>query len=436
MGSAMSRLDSGAVLARAKAHPSFLLAARYWTAQVAFEIGEERYVLEIADGVPTSFAAVASSTGDCAVRVIATREAWDALMQPVPPPHAHRISATAPADIAAELMHGSAARVVGDLIGDVTPYFAAVDEFVALLREMVNGSVPVRAVADVERAFDTAVGRYMYVRIDGVQYRIYFEEAGTGEIPMVLQHTAGADGRQWRHVLEDPDYQKLYRMIAYDLPYHGKSLPPTGVAWWESEYRLTRDFLMKVVVAVSHALELDRPVFMGCSIGGHLAPDLALYYPEEFRAVIGINGGLGSQTRRSTATTESYYHPRVGNVWKAATMMGQTAPTSPHAYRRETTWIYGQGAPPALKGDVYYYSIDHDLTAEQAQKIDTEKVGVYLLTGEYDFLSAGGSEALARNIPGSVYKMLPGLGHFGPSENPEDFKPVLLPVLEEIARTR
>jgi pimeloyl-ACP methyl ester carboxylesterase len=124
----------------------------------------------------------------------------------------------------------------------------------------------------------------------------------------------------------------------------------------------------------------------------------------------------------------------VSNEWKAAAMLGNTAPTSPEAYRRETTWIYGQGSPAALKGDVFYYSRDHDLTAEQARRIDTSKIGVYLLTGEYDFLATdSGTAELARNIAGCHFHLIPGLGHFGPSENPEDFKPALLPVLEEIA---
>lgn len=424
----MSTIDTDAVLQRAKTHPSFLLAARYWTARVVFDVGDDRYVLEVVDGVPASFVRASSRDGSFDVRVVASGDAWDKLLMPVPPPQFDHLSyANARGDLSVE----------GDVVQAVGPYFAALQEFIIVLREVRNGAVPVRAVADVDRDFDTAVGRYAYIKIDGVQYRIYFEEAGTGAIPMVLQHTAGADARQWRHVLEDPDYQRLYRMIAYDLPFHGRSLPPTSVAWWETEYRLTRDFLMKVVVGLSHALDLDRPVFMGCSIGGHLAPDLALYHPEEFRAVIGINGGLGTGSGGRSEVADSWFHPRVSNDWKSAVMLSNTAPTSPENYRRETTWIYGQGAPAALKGDVYYYSIGHDLTAEQAQKIDTEKVGVYLLTGEYDFLATDeGTAKLARNIPGSYYKLIPGLGHFGPSENPEDFKPALLPVLEEIARTR
>ncbi|HUP73871.1 MAG TPA: alpha/beta hydrolase [Acidimicrobiales bacterium] len=423
----MSMIDTEVVLQRAKTYPSFLLAARYWTAKVAFDIGDDRYLLEVVDGAPRAFWPVPERDDEYDIRVFGSTEGWDKLLRPVPPPHFDHVS------------YGSTRKdlgVEGDVVTAVGPYFAALQEFVAVMREVRNGTVPVRTVADVDRAFDSTVGRYVYIKVAGVQYRVYFEEAGTGDIPMVLQHTAGADARQWRHVLEDPDYQRLYRMIAYDLPFHGRSLPPTSVRWWETEYRLTRDFLMDTVVAISHALDFDRPVFMGCSIGGHLAPDLALYHPDEFRAVVGINGGLGTGGSGSEVA-DSWYHPRLSNEWKSAVMLGNTAPTSPEAYRRETTWIYGQGAPAALKGDVYYYSIGHDLTAAQAQRIDTEKVGVYLLTGEYDFLATDeGTAALARNIPGSYFRVIPGLGHFGPSENPEDFKPALLAVLEEIARTR
>src|SRR5262245_4891047 len=165
--------------------------------------------------------------------------------------------------------------------------------------------------------FDAATGRYVYLTIDGVEYRVYFEEAGEG-IPLLLQHTAGADGRQWRHLLEDAGIGRHFRMIAYDLPYHAKSVPPPTVEWWKKEYALTRDFFMKMPVALSAALELERPVFMGCSIGGHLAADLACFYPGVFRAAIGLEGALPprpgaisrSCTIRGSATSTGRNHVR------------------------------------------------------------------------------------------------------------------------------
>ena len=44
------------------------------------------------------------------------------------------------------------------------------------------------------------LGRYLRVPIAGQACRVYFEEAGRG-IPLVCLHTAGADARQWRHLL-------------------------------------------------------------------------------------------------------------------------------------------------------------------------------------------------------------------------------------------
>ena len=275
--------------------------------------------------------------------------------------------------------------------------------------------------------FDAATGRYVHLDIAGVEYRIYFEENGAG-IPLLLQHTAGADARQWRHVLEDPELARCFRMIAYDLPYHGKSLPPSGIAWWKEEYRLTKEFLMRVPLALSQALGLERPAYMGSSIGGHLALDLALHHPDEFRAVIGLEAAAATPG----GYLEIWNHPRVSNAFKASVMYGLMSPTSPEACRRETAWGYSQGAPPVFKGDLYYHDVDHAM-GETARQIDTSKVAVYLLTGEYDWSTPPVlTQAVAEQIPGASYQTMEGLGHFPMSEDPEQFLRYLRPVLEKI----
>jgi pimeloyl-ACP methyl ester carboxylesterase len=275
--------------------------------------------------------------------------------------------------------------------------------------------------------FDRATGRYVYLGIDGVEYRVYFEENGAG-IPLLLQHTAGADARQWRHLLEDESVARHFRMIAYDLPYHGKSVPPTGIDWWRQEYRLTKDFLMQVPVTLARELGLERPVYMGSSIGGHLAADLALHYPETFRAVIGLEAAAYTPG----GYLDIWHHPRISNEFKASVMFGLMSPTSPEPLRRETAWIYSQGAPPVFKGDLHYFSIDHDLR-ETARQIDTTRVAVYLLTGEYDWAATPAeSRDLAGEIPGAFYRTMDGLGHFPMSEDPDRFRGYVLPVLEQI----
>jgi len=183
-------------------------------------------------------------------------------------------------------------------------------------------------------------GRYAYVTVEGVEYRLYFEEAGQG-IPLMCQHTAGSDGRQYRHLLEDPDVTNHFRVIAHDLPYHGKSLPPYGVRWWEQEYKLTEGFFKALILSLADALELDQPVFMGCSMGGHLAADLALNHPDRFRACIALEGALESHAIQGVMPW--WNHPRLGNDSKPSLMYTMMAPQSPEASKRERRCERGGG---------------------------------------------------------------------------------------------
>ena len=162
----------------------------------------------------------------------------------------------------------------------------------------------------------------------------------------------------------------------------------------------------------------------------HLAVDLALDCPDEFSAVV----GLEAATYTPGGFTDEFHHPEISNDYKAHAMYGLMSPTSPEAYRRETVFVYSQGAPAAFKGDLYYYSVDHDVR-QSAANVDTEKVAVAILNGEYDWSGTPqrGRE-LAELIPGATYQTMEGLGHFPMSEDPERFLEVIRPVLMDLLR--
>jgi pimeloyl-ACP methyl ester carboxylesterase len=64
----------------------------------------------------------------------------------------------------------------------------------------------------------------------------------------------------------DADITSRWRVISFDLPYHGRSMPPDG--WWEKEYLLTTGAYAGMVMAFVSALGLQHPVMLGCSMGG------------------------------------------------------------------------------------------------------------------------------------------------------------------------
>lgn len=426
----MFNFDVESVAATARTQPAFKRRSRNWTGDIVLALGDEAYRLQMRDGEVETFDR--DKIGCAADLVISgPPDAWGELLASVPPPG---WQTPLFASLEARFTFG------GENAGEtIYYYYPALLEFFDVLRCAHSGGPPDHPVQDVKRRFDTAVGRYVYVTIAGVQYRIYFEEAGSGKVPLILQHTASADGRQWRHLLENPDFQRMFRMISFDLPYHGKSLPPTSLAWWKQDYVLTREWLIEAVVAICASLDLERPVFMGCSVGGMLAPDLAIACPEKFRAVVGINSGL-SYDQAGYEFLSGVSHrlmagPQSSNTWSGAANYGLTAPTSPEVYRRETEWIYSQAAPGILLGDSFYFAVDHKITPEQAGSIDTKAIPVYLLTCEYDPLNCeNGAIKLAQAIDGAYHDVLPGLGHFGPAENPEVFISQVLPLFEKIAR--
>lgn len=275
---------------------------------------------------------------------------------------------------------------------------------------------------------EAITGKYIRIAVHGVEYRVYFEECGEG-IPLLCQHTAGCDGRQWRHLMNDEEVTSSYRVIAVDLPYHGKSLPPESVDWWKEEYKLTKSFFLDFLVEFAHALALQKPVFIGSSMGGNIALDLALERADEFRAVIGLEGAEFTPGLDLTW----FDHPRIGGEFRFANLYESTSPYSPEQYRREVGWVYSQSAPPVFRGDLYYYSVDHNLSGKLHQ-IDTSRVAVYILAGEYDFASTPEMcRQTANQIRGARFMEMEKLGHFPMTENYAIFKGYLLPILKEIA---
>jgi pimeloyl-ACP methyl ester carboxylesterase len=120
--------------------------------------------------------------------------------------------------------------------------------------------------------FEPIVGRYLNFELLGRPHRLYIEEAGQG-IPLLCLHTAGSDGRQYRGLLNDTRITDHFRVVVFDMPWHGKSSPPEG--YQNEEYKLTSRDYVRMILEIADVLELDKPVVMGCSIGGRIVLYLA-----------------------------------------------------------------------------------------------------------------------------------------------------------------
>ncbi len=275
--------------------------------------------------------------------------------------------------------------------------------------------------------FEPIIGRYLSIMINQRKYRIYFEEAGQGQ-PLVCLHTAGAHASQFRHLMCDPDITENFRVIAFDLPWHGKSNPPSG--WQNEEYLLTSDFYVSTIMSFIASLDLDNPVVMGCSMGGRVVIRLAYEYSQEIKAVIGLEGSDKPAPWYDNSWTE--HSEFVNGDFCVGLVSGLCAPQSPSEERWETMWHYYQGGTGIFKGDMHFFRTDSDYVVG-SKNIDTALCPVYLMTGEYDYsCTPEATLETACRIPGAEAIIMREVGHFPMSENPKMFKKYLLPILDKI----
>ncbi len=408
-------LPTAAVLAdTCRSDGEFANATRHLCGGFRFECGDDVTGVRLDDGVITDGV---PERGDHTVTLSGSADVWAGLLAPTPEAGSYALATLVNRGL--------------ELDADPLRWWQQLPGTERLI-ELLRAPGGVRAdtsESSTPGQIDSPVGRYVHLDLGGHDHRVYFEEAGQG-IPVLLQHTAGSHSLQWRHLFECPEITDHFRLIAYDLPHHGKSIPPVDRRWWDEPYLLKGQFLRSVPLQLAATLELEQPVFMGCSVGGLLALDLARHHPDVFRAVISLEGAL--HIGGDWDALIGMFHPAVSNTAKARMMEGLCAPTSPEAYVKEVSHVYSAGWPPAFHGDLHYYMVDYDLR-DEAHLIDTSQVGVHILNGEYDYTgSVRHGRAAHEAIAGSTHTVMPGLGHFPMTEHPAAFLRYLLPVLETI----
>ena len=269
-------------------------------------------------------------------------------------------------------------------------------------------------------------GGYVPVRVGGTEYVLYHETAGQGRDVLCL-HTAGADGRQFHRLMADARITGTHRLVAFDLPWHGKSPPPAGGI--PGSWRLNTDLYVDLIMGFIAAAGLNKPVMLGASMSGEICLELAYRHPDAFAAIIACEASEKIEGRKVGWAND----PRVNQAFFIPEWIsGLMAPQSPAEPALDVAWGYAQGGPHVFAGDIEFYSGDWD-ARERVGRIDTNICPLFMLTGEYDYsCTAEHSAATAAKIPGARFQVMQGIGHFPFAENPRLFAEYLLPILQDL----
>ena len=390
---------------------------RKFDGSVTFIMGKTRYVFHVHQGAVERLVSDAGVLEPSAFSLTAEPAIWEKLFAPNPEPMYQAIFAAV----------GTGNMQVE---GDLRPLFQqmlTLSDWVRVGRAL-NGESSIALDPEWPEEFQ-AVGRYQTVEVDGVKHKVFYFEAGEG-IPVLCQHTAGNENRQWRHLLEDRELTKKYRFIAYDLPSHGKSDPPYGGGFHQQDHLLTSDWVTKFITNFSARLKLDKPIFIGCSIGGVIACHLAEKYPDKFRGLIGLAGAV---------PTYGFFHdwwidPAVNMPMMLPGIVDSVMAPGISLHDREINRMCQSAHPQSMRSDLYFWS-EENADEERVNRIDAKKIPLYLYAGEYDFTCPPEliEKSAAAIGPEVHFETLQGLGHFPMSEDYELFRPVLKKTLDEIS---
>src|SRR6478735_8754357 len=116
-------------------------------------------------------------------------------------------------------------------------------------------------------------------------HRVFYRSAGSGPV-VVLVHGITSTSATWANLL--PYLAEHFTVIAPDLLGHGESAKPRGDYSLGAYASGVRDLL----IALGH----ERATFVGHSLGGGVAMQLAYQFPEHCeRLVLVSSGGLGRE---------------------------------------------------------------------------------------------------------------------------------------------
>lgn len=228
----------------------------------------------------------------------------------------------------------------------------------------------------------------------------YYQQNGefrTDKSTIVFVHGAGGTGSKWEHQLSGIEG---YNLIALDLPGHGRS---EGEA--ADSIIIYREFVWEFV----QALELGSFVIAGHSMGGAIAMEFALTYPDLLEGLIIVDSGARLRVNPETLEVLSQGKHPLGNVKYSYSQKASLAVLERAAEEMKAvpTWV--------LLAD--FRACDSFNLMDKVQSI---KLLVLILCGQDDQMTpVKYSEYLSKQLVHSTFVLIPDAGHTAMIEQSE-----------------
>jgi pimeloyl-ACP methyl ester carboxylesterase len=242
--------------------------------------------------------------------------------------------------------------------------------------------------------------------------RLYYEILGKGH-PLVLVHGFTANTRMWDDQFEV--FAKRFKVVRYDVRGFGKSaLPIVG-----KEYSHTED-----LKALLNQLGIDYAYVIGSSMGGRIALDFALEYPEVTKALILADSSLGGFQDWSKTDFDPDKEAKEKGVEAAKDLMIKTDPNILRLAREKPD------VAVRTKQMISDYSGWHFVNTDSCRSLDPLaierlqeiRIPTLIIVGEHDSPDFHRiADILSKKIQNSKRTTMRGAGHVPNMEVPREF---------------
>ncbi len=254
-------------------------------------------------------------------------------------------------------------------------------------------------------------------QIDSINLNLI--EAGRGQ-PVFFLHGLGSCGEDW--LLQMPVFEQCFRVIAPDFRGHGHS-EPGG--------RMTIARLARDIVELMIALEIPSAHIVGWSLGGLVAQQLAIDFPDRVQRLVLVN---------------TFAHLWPTNVPETL-ILARRAVTSIFLPIQTTARIVAFDLFPktdqAVLRDLVVSRVGGNNVHEYRnfirairafdlrRKLDHIQAPTLVITGEHDKVVPRGCQLqLVRSIPQAEWKLIQDSGHATPIDQPDEFNHVVMEFLK------
>lgn len=244
---------------------------------------------------------------------------------------------------------------------------------------------------------------------------VFYRASGEGERTVVLIHGWTCDHTFWD--AQVPALSKSYRVLAIDLPGHGRSgVPP--------EASMTMDNFARAIAAVMDEAKVERATLVGHSMGTPVVRQFARLFPQRTEGLILMDGSIypPANARAAQGRWEGY-RGAAGLAIRERVIRAYLKPAGAGAVNAQILRVM-LAAPEAtavgaIRG-LYEMRIWNDQSPVRVPTLAIYQASSSLAPGY-----------LRQLFPLLEYHRVPGTGHFLMMEKPEEVNRLMLDFLRK-----